>query len=171
MKAISWNIRGLGRSEKRLALRKLIQDHSPSLLLIQETKTASMNAEIIQSFWGQSSISWASSDSIGRAGTLKVGNIRCVIANIFAPNSECQRRSFWDFLHSKWVKFGYPWMAGGDFNSVLRMEERRGLDSVNPATRCHFDSICQWGKKNTFYDRNPKSSGFKKEIEILNFTI
>uniref|UniRef100_A0A7N0TVI7 Endonuclease/exonuclease/phosphatase domain-containing protein n=1 Tax=Kalanchoe fedtschenkoi TaxID=63787 RepID=A0A7N0TVI7_KALFE len=144
------------------ALRKLIQDHNPSLLLIQESKTASMNAEIIRSFWGQSPISWASSDSIGLAGgllicwdsdffvadnifksegailltgTLKVGNIRCVIANIYAPNSESQRRSFWDFLHSKWVEFGYPWMAGGDFNSVLRVEERRGLDSVNSGMR------------------------------------
>uniref|UniRef100_A0A7N0U4P3 Endonuclease/exonuclease/phosphatase domain-containing protein n=1 Tax=Kalanchoe fedtschenkoi TaxID=63787 RepID=A0A7N0U4P3_KALFE len=168
MKAISWNIRGLGRPEKRLALRRLIRDHNPPMLMLQETKNVLMSAEVIRSFWGQTTISWLSSDAIGSAGglltcwdpdffdmedsfkselailligTIKEVNIRCVIANIYAPNLDSLQRSFWLSMHSKWLEFGYPWLAGGDFNSVLRVEERLGLDNANSGMRDFGDFV------------------------------
>lgn len=37
---VSWNVRGLGRLEKRLAVRKMVRRHKADLLLLQETKIA-----------------------------------------------------------------------------------------------------------------------------------
>lgn len=38
MKIISFNVRGLGGWEKRREVRKLVNEHSPWVLCIQETK-------------------------------------------------------------------------------------------------------------------------------------
>ena len=38
MTVMSWNIRGLGKPEKRAAARKLVKKQKISLLLLQETK-------------------------------------------------------------------------------------------------------------------------------------
>lgn len=35
---VSWNIRGLGRPEKRMAVKKLVRRHRVDLLILQETK-------------------------------------------------------------------------------------------------------------------------------------
>lgn len=43
---VSWNIRGLGRPEKRLAVRKMVRSHKVDVLILQETKVAN-NVEII----------------------------------------------------------------------------------------------------------------------------
>jgi hypothetical protein len=38
MKIVSWNIRGLGRVDKRNEVRKLVQEKSPLVVCVQETK-------------------------------------------------------------------------------------------------------------------------------------
>lgn len=35
---VSWNIRGLDRPEKRMAVKKLVRRHRVDLLILQETK-------------------------------------------------------------------------------------------------------------------------------------
>lgn len=46
MIVVSWNIRGLDRLEKRLAVRKLVRKHKVDVLILQETKV-SRNADHI----------------------------------------------------------------------------------------------------------------------------
>lgn len=47
-----WNIRGLGRLEKRRAVKNLIAKHKPALVFIQETKLRQVDVGVIQSLGG-----------------------------------------------------------------------------------------------------------------------
>ncbi|KAK3199454.1 hypothetical protein Dsin_022869 [Dipteronia sinensis] len=51
-KVISWNVRGLGRKEKRKVVRKLVLKFKPTMLFLQETKLGTFNSGIIRSLDG-----------------------------------------------------------------------------------------------------------------------
>lgn len=53
MIVMSLNVRGLGRLEKRLAIRKLVRRHKVDLLILQETKVDSNIHCIIRDIWGR----------------------------------------------------------------------------------------------------------------------
>lgn len=52
MLALSWNIRGLGRSEKRKIVRKLVLKFRPMVLFLKETKLRIFDSSIIRSLGG-----------------------------------------------------------------------------------------------------------------------
>lgn len=58
MDIISWNVRGLGRSDKRLAVKKLVRRHKVEVLMLQETKISINVARIIHEVWGSQSCGW-----------------------------------------------------------------------------------------------------------------
>lgn len=49
---VSWTIRGVGRPEKRLPVRKLVRSHMVDVLILQETKVASNVEIIVHDVWG-----------------------------------------------------------------------------------------------------------------------
>ncbi|KAL7167318.1 hypothetical protein ACSBR2_037897 [Camellia fascicularis] len=51
MKMLSWNIRGLGRSEKRCKIKNVVKDRQIDILLIQETKRSNIQARDAKSIW------------------------------------------------------------------------------------------------------------------------
>jgi exonuclease III len=70
MKIVSWNVRGLGRLEKRKEVRKLIGDLAPSILCIQETKLQSCDASLSLALWGNSPHAFSYRSSVGASGGL-----------------------------------------------------------------------------------------------------
>ncbi|KAK3224934.1 hypothetical protein Dsin_004796 [Dipteronia sinensis] len=52
MKCISWNVRGLGRPEKRRAVSIMVKKCKPSFLFIQETKVISVDYRIVNCLGG-----------------------------------------------------------------------------------------------------------------------
>lgn len=52
---VSWNVRGLGRPEKRLAVKKLVRRHKVEFLMLQETKVSTNVVRIIHDVWGSQS--------------------------------------------------------------------------------------------------------------------
>lgn len=52
MKIISWNVRGLGRVEKRKDVNNLVGEKGPSILCLQETKLAVCDEALCASLWG-----------------------------------------------------------------------------------------------------------------------
>ncbi|KAJ8639753.1 hypothetical protein MRB53_016447 [Persea americana] len=65
MKAISWNVRGLGNSVKRAVIKEVIRTFRAELPLLQETKLSSMSQSIIRDLWGNSKCLWVSLDVVG----------------------------------------------------------------------------------------------------------
>ena len=68
MKAISWNVRGLGNSVKRAVIKEVIRTFRAELPLLQETKLSSMSQSIIRDLWGNSKCLWVSLDVVGTSG-------------------------------------------------------------------------------------------------------
>lgn len=56
MKVMSWNVRGLGRKEKRGKIKKLVFDRKVESLMMQETKRRSMNDCFVRSLWPSENI-------------------------------------------------------------------------------------------------------------------
>lgn len=51
MKIISYNIRGLGRWEKKREIQKLVRQRSPSVVCIQETKLIVVDDVVCRFLW------------------------------------------------------------------------------------------------------------------------
>ena len=49
---ISWNVRGLGRPEKRRAVRNLMHSYKPFLMFIQESKLSYFDSRVVKSLGG-----------------------------------------------------------------------------------------------------------------------
>lgn len=59
----SLNARGLGRPEKRLAIRKLVRKHKVDYLMLQETKVGSDIHMFAREVWGNDRCAWSCSPS------------------------------------------------------------------------------------------------------------
>lgn len=49
MKIMSWNVRGLGRKDKRGKILKLVRDKKLDMLLLQETKKSNVDELLVKS--------------------------------------------------------------------------------------------------------------------------
>lgn len=66
MKIISWNIRGLGDSSKRLRVKKLLHQACPDVVLTQKTKFQKIDRGLIKSLWSSKDIGWENCRLIGK---------------------------------------------------------------------------------------------------------
>ncbi|OMO62830.1 reverse transcriptase [Corchorus capsularis] len=145
--------KGLGRKEKRRAVRSLIARCQANLVMLQESKLDSVNLRLIKSMWGRDKFQYRVAEAIGSAGglisiwdedffsvelavvdsryiicigTLLQNGFRCAIGIVYAPNDEDGRLNVWRETRDLKAQFDVPWILGGDFNAVLRREERLG---------------------------------------------
>ena len=149
---LSWNARGLCKAEKRRGLKALIKVNKAKMVLVQETKKASLSRFFAQSIWVGSEFEFAGVDAIDSAGGLlcvwernffKLQNVKCsrhfillsgkilpdfdcVIVNIYAPNKVLKRKKLWDSLLKIRREFDYPWCLGGDLNEIRSMGKGKG---------------------------------------------
>lgn len=67
---------------------------------------------------------------IGVHGLWGVNNLKCFIMNIYSPCSMEGKRKLWDDLKLSKKGFGARlWLLAGDFNAVLKANERKGCSS------------------------------------------
>lgn len=64
------NVRGLGKPQNKLALRKIIRKHKIYCLILQETKVDCKIHSIIQEIWGNRKCAWSLVSSEGASGGL-----------------------------------------------------------------------------------------------------
>lgn len=64
---IWWNIRGLIARAKRSSLRKIITQHDPIFVFIQETKMNEMNKKTVRTYWKADEIEWIFSPADGNS--------------------------------------------------------------------------------------------------------
>ncbi|KAK2654984.1 hypothetical protein Ddye_008036 [Dipteronia dyeriana] len=151
MLAMMWNIRGLGKVEKRRKVKSVILNHKLAIVFLQETKLAMFDSGIIRSLDGFALTRGVAVDAEGSTGglitlwneeavTIKdfISNKCCIIlvgtlnklekdvvcCNIYALNSERERRELWGFLINTQKTIALPWIMGGDFNTILQASER-----------------------------------------------
>ncbi|XP_028076613.1 uncharacterized protein LOC114278708 [Camellia sinensis] len=150
-----WNIRGIGRQEKRGKIRKLVKDRNIDIVLIQETKKSAITNKEVRKMRVRTRMEFMSVDSEGIAGGLlciwdpevfQLGaccssrrfilssstisnSFECVLLNIYAPNDVGSRRKLWDSLLNLKQGFPKPWCLCGDFNEIRNIGERKGYSS------------------------------------------
>lgn len=66
----SWNVRGLGRPEKRRMVKTLVKKEKIDLLFLQETKVSKDINRIIMEIWGSRNFAWEWVPSDGAAAGL-----------------------------------------------------------------------------------------------------
>jgi exonuclease III len=153
MKIITWNIRGLNDRSKQRILRDCVKEESPDILMLQETKCAGMEAEIIfQRIWkgcnyihtdsagasGGLAILWNPNHTIlsgpfSTAGTLSAhfevigSNQEGTITNVYGPQGQQEKIKFMEKLTQVKALANTPnWILGGDFNMIMSLEEKTG---------------------------------------------
>ncbi|GMI87113.1 hypothetical protein HRI_002380600 [Hibiscus trionum] len=149
----SWNVRGLGWAEKRRAVKRLISKAKASLLFIQETKLENHKLWLLRRLWPGRSGGLEASPAEGSSGglvtlwdskvfevessniqsrfilvtgTIKAMKFKCGFLNIYAPNSDADRKIFFEQISGILSNVSYPVMVAGDFNTVLSKEEKFG---------------------------------------------
>lgn len=68
----SWNIRGIGRGEKRWGVRDFLKRGKGDIITLQETKLQSIDRKISADLWGRGDFDFVHKPAVGRAGGLLV---------------------------------------------------------------------------------------------------
>ncbi|XP_028052793.1 uncharacterized protein LOC114257220 [Camellia sinensis] len=158
---MSWNVRGLGKLEKRGRIRKLIYERKVDMVLLQETKQASITENVVRALWGKRNMEFMAVGSEGTAGGLLciwdpdffqlvdccsnrrfvllsgilLNTFECTIVNVYAPNEVGSRCKFWDSLLKLKSEFPKPWCLGGDLNEIRNIGERVGCSRRDKGMR------------------------------------
>ncbi|XP_028077223.1 uncharacterized protein LOC114279208 [Camellia sinensis] len=158
---MSWNVRGLGKLEKRGRIRKLIYERNVDIVLLQETKQASITENVVRALWGKRNMEFMAVGSEGTAGGLLciwdpdffqlvdccsnrrfvllsgilLNTFECTIVNVYAPNEVGSRFKFWDSLLKLKYEFPKPWCLGGDLNEIRNIGERVGCSRKDKGMR------------------------------------
>jgi len=158
MKLLSWNVRGLGGAAKRREVSHLVRENKPLVLCLQETKLSVLDAFVCNTIWGDVNVDFSYRPSKGASGGittlwnsnevevwstvsldhalviagrfLKTGE-HFVIFNVYAPCDASRQQVLWNVLSSRLAALSDQNVCVcGDFNAILRAEERRSVSSV-----------------------------------------
>ncbi|KAK8644374.1 hypothetical protein V6N13_123683 [Hibiscus sabdariffa] len=152
MRVLSWNVRGLGSSVKRMAIRKVLQQQSVEMVFLMETKLEQISDELVKGIWWTDSFSFIASPSTGLSGGIlviwelgrfdicesridrnfillsgdwRIESWKCDMVVIYAPCEVNAQLDLWRCLGEMVSAITAPVCCGGDFNVVLSLEERR----------------------------------------------
>eukprot|EP00253_Pinus_taeda_P008137 PITA_08137 len=167
MKLLSWNSRGMGHPSKSTALRDLLQNERPEILLIQETKQNQNEMQKIID--AQKNFSGASSNSRGASGGIvtmwnnqywdckstiynqnwlrtnlnsKEENCDLIIYNVYIPNHYREKEQCWKELKENIDNEQTPnIILAGDFNLILHANEKRGGNFIHDPFRSQLEGI------------------------------
>lgn len=170
MNCVVWNIRGVGKGEKTISLKQLVNKHKVNIMGLIETKHRHTMASRIRRFWGSDDFEFCESFAsethgggivaiwdplyfavnskhievrwIILEGTVKMVNMDCCIAIIYGPTVRMERMQFFDNLKNVLLSFNKPILVMGDFNVVRLACERVGSFRCDLSSRT-FDNWIQ----------------------------
>ncbi|XP_028091349.1 uncharacterized protein LOC114291686 [Camellia sinensis] len=166
---MSWNVRGLSRSEKRSKIKNILKERGVDVVLIQETKRRNLEETFIKSIWPFDKMEYMGIDADGSEGGLlciwhpdrfKIvdccGSINfiilsgtsgqsfeCSAVNVYAPNDVGKRRQPWESLKNLKISYPNPWCMGGDFNEIRFLSEMKGC-SRRDRDMNDFNKLINW---------------------------
>ena len=168
MKLVSWNVRGLNSQGQYRMIKNMIQKEKPQLLFLQETKCNSqMLGTILSKAWPSSSsvavdasrasgglaIAWdthsmalsnfhAAHNLIHATFHLIGTNIHGHLSNVYFPQEKTSKIVLLNTLAHLNSNRSHPlWIVGGDFNMILRMDEKTGGRSRLELESNHFKNF------------------------------
>lgn len=154
MKIFSFNVRGLGKKEKRKEVRDMIFKNKIEVCCIKESKMEQISKFICLSVWGGHGFDWEFSPSEGNSGGIVIiwneavfckssswfmrgmlvvngfwreDGTRCIIINVYAPCSFPEKCELWDAI-KRVIEQNLDACISivGDFNSIRNEHERVG---------------------------------------------
>jgi hypothetical protein len=176
MNILYWNIRGIGNSDTRIALKNLYLSHKPFLIFVAEPKVNFV--QIPSWYWPSIGVNkycinnrgpllpnlWALWGNELSATVIFVSDqcialeISCFqstvyIAAIYANTYYVKRRQLWADLTHLQGCFQGPWMFMGDFNAVLGAHQKRGRCPPPPLSCEDFFKLdkCKCFKSSTYF--------------------
>lgn len=150
MKLLSWNCRGAGSSDTIRYIVRMVQDYKPNILFLMETRVPSVQAHRLlrkthyshiaaveaRGFAGGLWCLWDTADIKIRvlSHTAQVLNIAILerdtpsslISLIYASPQGSMREKFYHYVEDMASYVNLPWLLVGDFNQVIRQEDKRG---------------------------------------------
>ncbi|KAK8659886.1 hypothetical protein V6N13_030077 [Hibiscus sabdariffa] len=143
MRVLSWNVRGLESSVKRMAIRKVLRQQRVEMVYLLETKLEQISDELVNGIW------WTDSFSF-----------------IASPSTVNAQFDLWRRLGEMFSVLTAPVYCGGDFNVVLSLEERRNCvgdkrvmdDFVTFVEEMGFLNLPAVGKAFSWYGPGLKAS-------------
>ncbi|XP_026442635.1 uncharacterized protein LOC113342252 [Papaver somniferum] len=175
MRVLFWNVNGVAKVEAGLKLRDLVYEYKPVVLCIAEpkihysdsvmlrlylisfTKTAIHNStSSLGNFW----ILWSEEieepvviNMTRQAITVKTEGV--MISFVHASYIQVFRWRLWSQLAA--VDSITPWLIMGDFNCVLRNDEKKG--GREPRTSC-ISEFSDWMEENNLFEADSLGSKF-----------
>ncbi|XP_028091887.1 uncharacterized protein LOC114292179 [Camellia sinensis] len=123
MKILSWNVRGLGRADRRQRIKEFLSQKYVDMVLLQETKRSCMDESGVRSLWPIDSVEFMEVGADGSAGGLLcvwnplIFSLKeCCCFRNFILLADLNRRRLWGILSNLKSIFPNPWCLGGDFN-------------------------------------------------------
>ncbi|XP_039062708.1 uncharacterized protein LOC120207271 [Hibiscus syriacus] len=139
---LSW---GVAHPTFRRQFRKLIKEHNPSIIALFETHTSGANSDkIIKSFGFDNSFrveAQGFSRGIWILWNTSVEVKITKVAPLFSFLHIAIRKHLWDMLSNLKPSNYEPWILGGDFNCILRNEDRLGGNLNNKGCSKVFNDI------------------------------
>lgn len=154
MNCLSWNIRGVGKGEKAISIRKLVKENKISIMGLIETKHRKTLQTRMRRFWGNDAFemcevfanethrggivaAWdlgnfvvsqkdLSERWIVLEGCVKSLNFECCVGLIYGPNDRSKRYTALCDLKNTIATIDIPVLLMGDFNVILYPNERVG---------------------------------------------
>lgn len=172
----AWNVRGLHFPQKQEVVRKALRDNALSLLALMETKLKPHQIEenMRKGFdtWnfvdnsaysdkGRIIILWnnnlvelvkigCTDQAIFCKITCKITSISFFFAAVYGLHSVVARRPLWDSISGMCSSFMGPWLIMGDFNAVLRDDERSNC--ITPNSRYYSQDLWECCAANGLVD-------------------
>ena len=169
MNSLFWNIRGIGKGEKIVTIRNLVDRHKVSILGLVETKHKRSIKSRIKRMWGNDIYDmcevYASEANGGGLvaiwdttilrvtnklygdrwilleGCIINANFDCTIGVIYGPNDRAGRFHVFSELKSVISNVNKPTLLLGDFNAILHSWERIGSFRCDRSTKEFSDWI------------------------------
>ncbi|KAK8495164.1 hypothetical protein V6N12_032925 [Hibiscus sabdariffa] len=170
MRVLSWNVRGLESSVKRMAIRKVLRQQRVEMVYLLETKLEQISDELVNVIWelGRFDICESRIDRnfILLSGDWRIEYWKCDMVVVYVPCEVNAQFDLWRRLGEMFSVLTAPVYCGGDFNVVLSLEERRNCvgdkrvmdDFVTFVEEMGFLNLPAVGKAFSWYGPGLKAS-------------
>ena len=163
MNCLIWNIRGIGKGEKSLAIKSLVTKENISFMGLVETKHRQPFQPRLRRIWGNddydfceilasethgggliavwdkqsfhASVKHKGSRWICIEGCIKDHNFECCIGVLYGNNDRLSRLAMFEELKDKAENINKPILILGDFNVTIHAGERTGATSCSRSMR------------------------------------
>ncbi|XP_026420116.1 uncharacterized protein LOC113316107 [Papaver somniferum] len=175
MRVLFWNINGVARDVAQDKLKELIRDFKPDIFGIAEPKVpcyTGFRYGLLREGYSSHVINNASSSSIANIWVCYSNTLNLSIVNVskqaitvevdgvhvcfvHASYIQVTRRSLWQQLVSSGG--GIPWLVIGDFNCILRLDEKKG--GLEPRSSA-INEFSDWLDDNSLFEADALGSKF-----------